>query len=76
MSGSIGYREGDELVNNNVKIYIAIVKQKDYYIIAIIFIAFALIALFNNFAKYHFLTIMITVGFLVMVAISIRESRK
>lgn len=75
-NGSIGYREGDELLNNNVKIYNAVSKQKDYYINAIIFIAFALIALFNSFLKHYFLSIMLTIGFLAMVVLSIRESRK
>ena len=73
---SIGYRDGDKLANNNVKLYSAVAKQKDYYIIAISLIAFSLISLYNYFAKHHFLTIMLTIGFFVMVASSIAESRR
>jgi uncharacterized membrane protein len=72
----IEYRDGDKLVNNNVKLYFAVAKQTDYYIIAIILIAFALISLYNFFAKHHILVILLTIGFFVMVAFSIKESRR
>ncbi len=74
--GSMGYREGDELVINNVKISRDLTKQKDQYTIAITFIAVSLISLFNSFARHPILNKMLTVGFILMVLLSIRKSRQ
>ena len=74
--GSMGYREGDELVINNVKISRDLTKQKDQYTIAITFIAVSLISLFNSFASHPILNKMLTVGFILMVLLSIRKSRQ
>ena len=74
--GSMGYREGDELVINNVKISRDLTKQKDQYTIAITFIAVSLISLFNFFASHPILNKMLTVGFILMVLLSIRKSRQ
>ena len=65
--GSMGYREGDELVINNVKISRDLTKQKDQYTIAITFIAVSLISLFNSFASHPIRNKMLTVGFILMV---------
>jgi hypothetical protein len=74
--GSMGYREGDELVINNIKMSRDITKQKDQYTIAITFIAVSLISLFNSFAKHTILTRMLAVVFLLMVFLSILKSRQ
>jgi hypothetical protein len=71
----IGYRENNELVNNNLKLYRSIAKQKNYYVIAITFVGLALTSFFNSFAKHHVLTAIITIGFIVVVAFLIRNSR-
>ncbi len=72
--GSLGFREGDELEKNNVTIHYAIVKQKDYYVIAISSIGFSLISLYSYFAKYRFMTVIMMVGIFLMLVISIRKS--
>jgi c-di-AMP phosphodiesterase-like protein len=59
-----------------VKLYFAVSKERDYSTIAISFIAFSLISLYNSFAKHHFLTILLTIKFVMMVAFSISESRR
>jgi hypothetical protein len=71
---SIGYREGDELLTNNIKIHYDIIKRKDYYTIAISSIGFSLISLYSYFAKYRFTTIIMVVGIFLMLVISIRKS--
>ena len=72
----IGYREGNELVNNNLKLYRSIARQRNYYIIAITFVGLALTSFFNNFAQHHTLTVIITIGFIVVVAFLVRNSRR
>ncbi len=65
--GMIGYREGDELINNNLKLYLSIAKQKNYYVIAITFVGLALTSFFNSFAQHHILTAIIIIGFIAVV---------
>lgn len=72
--GSMGLREGEELVKNNIKIHYDIMKQRDYYIIAISSIGFSLISLYSYFAKYRATTVIMMVGIFLMLAISIRKS--
>jgi hypothetical protein len=67
--GSIGYRDGDELVNHNVKLHSTITKQKDFYLIAISLITFAFVSLFNSFVKHVVLTIMLTIGLVAELAL-------
>ncbi len=70
----IGYREGEELLNNNIKIHYDIIKRKDYYAIAISSIGFSLLSLYSYFAKYRFTTAIMVVGIFLMLVISIRKS--
>jgi hypothetical protein len=72
--GAIGLREDDELVKNNIKLHYDIIKQKDYYIIAISSIGFSLISLYSYFAKYRATTAIMVIGIFLMLVISIRKS--
>lgn len=72
----IGYREGNELIDNNMRLYHSIKKQKNYYVIAITFIGLALTSFFNSFAKHPVLTAIITIGFILVMAFLIRNSRR
>ena len=74
--GLMAYREGDELAKNNVKIHYAIIKQKDYYIIAISSIGFSLISLYGYFAKYRLTTVIMTIVIFLMLVISVRKSHR
>jgi FtsH-binding integral membrane protein len=72
----IGYRENNELINNNFKLYLSIARQKNYYVIAITFVGLALISLYNHFAQHPIVTITVGIGFVVIVAFLIRNSRR
>ena len=74
--GMVGYREDDELINNNLKLHISIAKQKNYYVIAITFVGLGLTSLFNSFAQHPVLTAIINIGFIVVVVFLIRNSRR
>jgi hypothetical protein len=74
--GLIGYREGNELVNNNLKMYIVFDKQKYYYLISLIFIVVSLLSLINSFSQNNFLNILVVIGFLGLVVFSIYRFRK
>lgn len=71
---SMGYREGVELVKNNVKIHYAIMKQKDYYVIAISSIGFSLITLVSYFARHRYTIVLMIIVIFLMLVISIRKS--
>lgn len=73
MGDMIGYREDDELVKNNLELYLSIAKQKNYYVIAIAFIGLSLTSFFNNFAQHPVLTAVITIGFVLIVAFLIHN---
>jgi len=74
--GMIGYRENNELINNNLKLYRSVARQKNNYVIAITFIGLALTSFFNSFAQHTFLTAIITIGFIAVTAFLIRNSRR
>jgi hypothetical protein len=74
--GKIGYREDGELVNNNLKLYLDISKQKNYYIIAITLIGIGLTSFINHFSQHHILAIILTTGFTLIVIFLIRNSRQ
>lgn len=73
---TIGYRENNELANNNLKLYLDISRQKNYYVIAITFIALGLTSLVNHFSQHRGLSIVLTTGFVVIVMLLIRNSRR
>jgi hypothetical protein len=72
----IGYREGKELVNNNLKLYLDISRQKNYYAIAITFIALGLTSLVNHFSQHRGLSVVLSAGFVLIVLLLIRNSRR
>jgi lipopolysaccharide export LptBFGC system permease protein LptF len=72
----IGYREGNELVRNNLKLYIDISRQKNYYAIAITFIALGLTSLLNNFSQHRGISLVLTAGFVVIVMLLIGNYRR
>jgi len=74
--GMIGYREGNELVSNNLKLYLDISRQKNYYAIAITFIALGLTSLLNNFSQYRGISLVLTAGFVVIVLLLIGNYRR
>lgn len=74
--GTIVYREDDELVNNNLKLYLAIARQKNYYVIAITFLGLGLVSLFNHFSQHHALTTILGIGFIVVMLLLIHNSRR
>lgn len=73
---SIGYRDGDELKNNNIKLFGSISKQKDHYIITIAAIGFSLISLYSYFAQYRATSIILILIVFTALVISIRKSHK
>jgi hypothetical protein len=73
---TIRYREGDELVNNNLKLYLDIAKQKNYYVIAVTFIGLGLTSLYNHFSQHRVISVMLTTGFTLIVIFLIRNSRR
>jgi uncharacterized membrane protein (DUF485 family) len=72
----IRYREGDELINNNLKLYRSNARHKNFYVIAITFIGLALTSFFNSFAQHRILTAVITIGFVVVVVFLVLNSRR
>jgi hypothetical protein len=74
--GMIGYREGNELVSNNLKLYLDISRQKNYYAIAITFIALGLTSLLNNFSQHRGISLVLTAGFVVIVMLLIGNYRR
>lgn len=72
--GLMSYREGDELVKNNVKLHCDIIKLKDYYIIAISSIGFSLITLVSYFARHRYTIVLMIIVIFLMLVISIRKS--
>jgi len=74
--GTIVYREDDELVTNNRKLYLAIARQKNYYVIAITLVGLGLVSLFNHFSQHHILTTIIGIGFIVVMLLLIHNSRR
>ena len=75
-SGTIGYREDYELVNNNLRLYRDIARQKNYYIIAITLIGIGLISLFNHFSQHRVLTMTVGIGFIMVMIFLIHNSRR
>ncbi len=74
--GTIVYRENNELVTNNLKLYLAIRRQKNYYVIAITLVGLGLVSLFNHFSQHHILTTILGIGFIVVMLLLIRNSRR
>jgi FtsH-binding integral membrane protein len=74
--GMIRYREGNELINNNLKLYRSNARHKNFYVIAITFIGLALTSFFNSFAQHHVLTLIITIGFVVVVVFLVINTRR
>lgn len=72
----VGYRENKELIDNNLRLYLDISRQKNYYVIAITFIALGLTSLINNFSQHRGLSIVLTAGFVAIVLLLIRNSRR
>ncbi len=70
------YREGNELVNNNLILYRCIARQKNYYIIAVSLIGLGLTYLFNQFSEHHVVSVALTTGFVIIVFLLIRNSRR
>jgi hypothetical protein len=70
------YREDNELVNNNLRLYLDIARQKNYYVIAVTLIGLALTFLFNQFTQHHIVAIGLTAGFVVIVLLLIRNCRR
>ena len=74
--GTIGYRENDELIKNNLKLYLAIARQKNYYVIAITLVGLGLVSLFNHFSQHRVLTTILGIGFIVIMLLLIHNSRR
>lgn len=72
----IVYREYNELVNNNLRLYLDISRQKNYYVIAVTLIGLALTSLFNHFSQHRIVAVVLTTGFIVIVLLIIRNSRR
>jgi len=72
----IVYREGNELVNNNLRLYRSIARQKNYYVITVSLIGLALTYLFNQFSQHHVISAALTIGFIVIVLLIIRNTRR
>ncbi|MEL7663602.1 MAG: hypothetical protein AAGU10_05665 [Methanosarcina mazei] len=72
----IGYREDNELVNNNLKLYFNISRQKTYYVIALTFIALGLTSLLNHFSQHRGISVVLSSGFVVIVMLLIFNSRR
>lgn len=72
----IGYREGSELINNNLVLYLSIARQKNYYVIAITLIGLGFTSFLNHFAQHRGISITLTSGFILIVMLLIRNSRK
>ncbi|WP_292389612.1 hypothetical protein [Methanosarcina sp. UBA5] len=70
------YREYNELVNNNLRLYLDISRQKNYYIIAVTLIGLALTSLFNHFSQHRVVAVVLTTGFVLIVLLLIRNSRR
>jgi magnesium-transporting ATPase (P-type) len=70
------YREYNELVNNNLRLYLDISRQKNYYVIAVTLIGLGLTSLFNHFSQHRIVAFMLTTGFIVIVLLIIRNSRR
>lgn len=73
---TVRYREDDELVNNNLKLYLSISRQKNYYIIAITLIGLGLTSFLNNFSQHRVVAASLTTGFIIIVLLLIRNSRR
>lgn len=73
---TVVYREYDELVNNNLRLYLDISRQKNYYVIAVTLIGLALTSLFNHFSQHRVIAIVLTAGFVLVVLLIIRNSRR
>ncbi|MGB9939176.1 hypothetical protein [Methanosarcina sp.] len=73
---TVGYREDNELVNNNLKLYLAISRQKNYYVIAITLIGLGLTSFINHFSQHRAISVALTTGFVVIVLLLIRNSRR
>lgn len=74
--GMIVYREYNELVNNNLRLYLDISRQKNYYVIAVTLIGLALTSLFNHFSQHRVVAVVLTIGFVLIVLLLIHNSRK
>jgi Cytochrome b subunit of formate dehydrogenase len=72
----IVYREDNELVNNNLRLYLDISRQKNYYVIAVTLIGLALTSLFNHFSQHRVVAVVLTTGFILIVLLIIRNSRR
>lgn len=70
------YREDNELVNNNLRLYLDISRQKNYYVIAVTLIGLALTSLFNHFSQHHVISAAFTTGFVLIVLLLIRNCRR
>lgn len=74
--GMVGYREGNELMNNNLKLYLDISKHKNYYVIAITLIALGLMSFLNHFSQHRIVSAVLVAGFVLIVLLLIRNSRR
>lgn len=72
----VEYREGNELISNNLKLYLTISRQKNYYVIAITLIGLGLTSLLNHFSQHRGLSTVLTAGFVLIVLLLIRNSRR
>jgi cytochrome b subunit of formate dehydrogenase len=73
---TVVYREDNELVNNNLRLYLDISRQKNYYVIAVTLIGLGLTSLFNQFSQHRVVAVVLTTGFIVIVLLIIRNSRR
>jgi FtsH-binding integral membrane protein len=73
---TVVYREDNELVNNNLRLYLDISRQKNYYVIAVTLIGLGLTSFINQFSQHRALSVVLTAGFVVIVILLIHNSRR
>lgn len=72
----IGYREDNELINNNLILYLSIARQKNYYVIAITLIGLGITSFINHFSQHRIVSAILAAGFVLIVLLLIRNSRR
>ncbi|WP_410507388.1 hypothetical protein RSJ42_11255 [Methanosarcina hadiensis] len=72
----IGYREDNELINNNLALYLSIARHKNYYVIAITLIGLGITSFINHFSQHRIVSAILVAGFVVIVLLLIRNSRR
>lgn len=72
----VEYREGNELISNNLKIYLDISRRKNYYVIAVTLIGLGLTSFVNHFSQHPGLAAVLTIGFVVIVLMLMRNFRR